>query len=44
MICGQCGVATEFIYSGGVRHLGAGLKPTYVLRWPRPLGIWKTVR
>jgi hypothetical protein len=40
LICGHCGAETTFWYNNPVSsEVGSG--SSYVLRWPRPLGIWK---
>jgi hypothetical protein len=43
LMCGKCGAASTFVYAGGVDSVEAPSKPTFALRWPRPIGLWKRV-
>lgn len=43
LVCGQCARATRFVYTGASAEVAATACPTYVLRWPRPLGLWQRV-
>ena len=43
LVCGSCGAATTFIYAANSADGAPPSKPTFVLRWPRPFGLWRRV-
>ena len=44
MICGRCGAPASFVYRRGTDVEATPGLPAFLLRWPRPFGIWKRIR